>query len=76
MNPIDYQDGEYIVEVGGTADTLFLLLSGEVVCHRDGGGKELLRLQQGAFFGESALSEKEEERQRHPSTASYAASPP
>jgi CRP-like cAMP-binding protein len=64
MNPIDYQDGEYIVEVGGTADTLFLLLSGEVVCHRDGGGKELLRLQQGAFFGESALSEKEEERQR------------
>ena len=64
INLSEFEDGEYIVEVGAKADTLYLILSGEVVCHRDGGEKELLRLAQGDFFGESAISEKEEDRQR------------
>jgi len=41
--------------MGDAADRLFLILSGEVVCHREGGEKELQRLSQGNFFGESAL---------------------
>lgn len=45
MTAVDYADGEYIVEIGHAADTLFLVLSGEVVCHRKGGDDELLRLQ-------------------------------
>ena len=57
-----FSDGEYILEVGATADALFLLLAGEVVCHREGGDKELLRLRPGAFFGESALSGVEAKR--------------
>jgi len=58
-----FSDGEYIIEIGAQANTLFLLLEGEVVCHKRGkeddcGGRESsaeLRLKQGEFFGESAL---------------------
>jgi hypothetical protein len=52
MTTADVEDGEYIVEIGDAADVLFLVLMGEVVCHREGGDKELLRLSQGQFFGE------------------------
>ena len=54
-----FSDGEYIIEIGAQANTLFLLLEGEVVCHKRGkeddcGGRESsaeLRLKQGEFFG-------------------------
>ena len=64
MDTNDVSDGEYICEVGDAADTLFLVLSGEVVCHRDGGDKELLRLHQGDFFGESCLNEDAADQKR------------
>ena len=50
---LELHDGEYIVQMGDAADRLFLVLSGEVVCHREGDEKELQRLSQGNFFGES-----------------------
>ena len=53
----DVKDGEYIVEIGEAADCLFLVLDGEVVCHRDGGEQEMMRLQAGDFFGESCLAD-------------------
>ena len=49
---MEVEDGEYIVEMGEEAESLFLVLSGEVTCHRDGGDKELIRLKEGDFFGE------------------------
>ena len=60
----DVKDGEYIVEIGEAADCLFLVLDGEVVCHRDGGEQEMMRLQAGDFFGESCLADVVENRQR------------
>ena len=54
---VDYDDGEYIIQIGERADALYLILSGEVVCHR-GDGSELMRLTTGRFFGESAVSEE------------------
>ena len=69
MEAIDFADGEYIVELGDEADCLFLVLSGEVVCHREGAdgggeGKELLRLGPGEIFGESALGDSDTPHQR------------
>ena len=53
-----YRDGDYILKVGDVADALFLILTGKVVCHR-ADGSELMRLEQGQFFGESALNAEE-----------------
>ena len=61
LETLDYAQGEYIVEMGTTADALYLILSGEVACHQ--GGDSELRLAEGAFFGESCLSNA-----RHSST--------
>jgi len=53
---VTYTDGEYIIQIGAEAEALFLVLSGEVVCHK-GDGQELMRLTEGRFFGESAVSD-------------------
>lgn len=55
MEPVSFSDGEYIEEMGAVADCLYVLLSGEVACHRSDGQE--LRLSDGAIFGETALSE-------------------
>merc|ERR1711871_1684119 len=64
MEMLDMNDGEYIVHLSKKADSLFLILSGEVVCHREGGDKELVRLKQGDFFGESAIGPSSASKQR------------
>ena len=52
------KNGEYIIETGEEADSLYVILSGEVVCHRgEQSGEELIRLTQGAVFGESSIDE-------------------
>jgi CRP-like cAMP-binding protein len=56
METLDFDEAEYIIEQGEDADALFLILSGEVVCHRSGSDQELIRLAQGEFFGESAIA--------------------
>ena len=56
----DYSDGEYIITMGSEADSLFIILSGEVVCHLGAGTEELMRQSAGsdsAFFGESCLTD-------------------
>ena len=56
----DYSDGEYIITMGSEADSLFIILSGEVVCHMGSGTEELMRQSAGsdsAFFGESCLTD-------------------
>ena len=55
----EYSDGEYIITMGSEADALFIILSGEVVCHLGAGKEELMRQSAGsdsAFFGESCLT--------------------
>ena len=64
MEAKDFSDGEYIVSKNEEADSLYLILSGEVVCHSEGGDEEMLRLSEGQFFGESALKELEQDRKR------------
>jgi len=64
MDASDWNDGEYIVQKGDQAESLFLILSGEVVCHSEGGGQDEMRLKEGEFFGESALKEAAEDRKR------------
>ena len=54
MEPVSFKDGEYIANIGDAADALYLILSGEVACHKN--GETELRLAEGAVFGESALS--------------------
>ena len=51
-----YADGEFIVREDDEADSLFLVTDGEVQCTR--AGESLMHLQQGQFFGESALGEE------------------
>ena len=56
----DYSDGEYIITMGSEADSLFIILSGEVACHLGAGKEELMRQSAGsdsAFFGESCLTD-------------------
>ena len=55
LETLDFESGEYIVEMGTAADALYLILAGEVACHQ--GGDSELRLAEGAFFGESCLSQ-------------------
>lgn len=73
MTVLDVDDGEYIVEKGSEADALYLILAGEVTVHRKDvgdssvskdGEEELMRLGTDKFFGESCLSENEENRKR------------
>ena len=64
MEARDFADGEYIVSKNDDADSLYLILSGEVVCHSEGGDEEMLRLSEGQFFGESALKEMVQDRKR------------
>ena len=57
MELIDFAADEYIVEKGQDADSLYLILSGEVVCHEkakgdEGAIEELMRLSSGDSFGE------------------------
>ena len=65
MEQVSYADGEYIEEMGAVADSLYVLLSGEVACHKADGAE--LRLSDGAIFGEKCLEEtvdgKKEKRQ-------------
>ena len=54
MEEISYNDGEYVVEKGAAADSLFFVKEGELACttseHEAG-----FRIKQGAVFGESCL---------------------
>jgi cGMP-dependent protein kinase len=63
-----YSDGEYIVSSGQAADALYIVKAGEVVCHvKDedtGKSKELMRLKEGQFFGESAFDTSKEDAVR------------
>ena len=61
MEQVSFTDGQYIEKMGDIADSLYVLLSGEVACHRDDGQE--LRLSEGAIFGESSLSESGQKRQ-------------
>ncbi len=56
-----YQDGEYIVRQGEVGDCMFLVLSGELEVIRRSGGREFViaMLNEGDFFGEMALVERE-----------------
>ena len=58
-----YDEGEYIVSMGEAADSLYIILSGEVTCHQGAGTAELMRQSVGSFFGESALNVGVAERQ-------------
>ena len=53
MEPETFKDGDYIETMGAPADSLSIILSGEVACHKDDGQE--LRLAEGAIFGESCL---------------------
>jgi cGMP-dependent protein kinase len=59
MEELDYTDGQYVVQMGETADALYFVKEGEVVCHqRDKGSDksaDLMRLKKGGVFGESCL---------------------
>ena len=65
MGIVEVSEGDYIVEMGGDADAMYIILSGEVVCHKGRGTtgqpegaegpQELVRLGQGQVFGESAI---------------------
>merc|ERR1719197_827887 len=37
MEQVSFTDGQYIEKMGDIADSLYVLLSGEVACHRDDG---------------------------------------
>jgi len=54
METVEFTGGEYITEMGLAADSLYLILSGEVACHK--AGETELRLMEGSVFGESCLS--------------------
>ena len=68
MDDLIFEANEYIVEAGEEADALYLILSGEVVCTRKDDdtheSKELTRLEQGQFFGESAISKSADNKVR------------
>ena len=55
MEELDYTDGQYVVQMGETADALYFVKEGEVVCHqRDKGSDksaDLMRLKKGGVFG-------------------------
>ena len=53
MEPETFKDGDYIETMGAPADSLSIILSGEVACHKDDGQE--LRLAEGAIFGELPL---------------------
>ena len=55
METETFEDGVYIEQMGAKADCLYVLLSGEVACHKTDGAE--LRLSDGAIFGESCLIE-------------------
>jgi len=57
METVSFEPGDYIAEQGLAADSLFVILSGEVACHK--AGETELRLAEGAVFGESCLSRAE-----------------
>ena len=58
MESVEFAAGDYIAERGSPADSLFVILSGEVACHKD--GETELRLAEGAVFGESCFSQTSE----------------
>jgi len=55
METFTFHDGEYIEKMGAPADSLYVLLAGEVACHKSDGTE--LRLSDGAMFGESCLQD-------------------
>jgi len=67
LEEIVYKPKQTIVREGDVADSLFLIKSGEVIAYKsteDGNerGKELGRMKQSEFFGESSLEGDEERR--------------
>ena len=56
-----YQDGEVIVRQGEMGDCMYVIQEGRVEVLREEGGKEqhLMFLEQGEFFGEMAVVERE-----------------
>jgi cGMP-dependent protein kinase len=71
MDTVVFEAGACIVEIGAPADSLFVLLSGEVVCHRAGVAE--LRLGPGAVFGESCLSRTSTNPEREASVTALGA---
>ena len=55
MDTVEYSEADYIISKGDQADAMYLILSGEVVCHLSSGEQELMRLEAGQTFGESAI---------------------
>uniref|UniRef100_A0A7S0J4A9 cGMP-dependent protein kinase n=1 Tax=Calcidiscus leptoporus TaxID=127549 RepID=A0A7S0J4A9_9EUKA len=57
LQELNYAEGEYLLQQGQDADAMFFIKKGEVICHvvEDGAKKELLRLHEAEFFGESCL---------------------
>ena len=50
---MDFEADDYIVSAGDPADSLYVILSGEVACHKPDSAEQ--RLAEGAVFGESCL---------------------
>jgi len=57
MTEQTFSAGEYVVEEGAAADSLFFVKQGELVCTKMEGSskKELMRVKEGGVFGESCL---------------------
>ena len=59
MEELDYTDGQYVVQMGETADALYFVKEGEVVCHqRDKGSDksaDLMRLKKGGVFDDDQI---------------------
>ena len=54
--------------MGDAADSLYMIASGEVVCHRSGGEEELMRISASSdqpFFGEACLEGGDATRHAH-----------
>ena len=62
MTPLVFTDGKYIEEMGAKADCLYVILHGEVACHKSDGAE--LRLTDGAVFGESCLNRASQGQKR------------
>ena len=62
MEQVSFKDGEYIERIGAPADSLYVILSGEVTCKTADGAE--LRLLESQFFGESCLQKEEGEKKR------------
>jgi len=58
MEEIRVPDGQYIVKMGEQADSMFFIKSGEVVVHQGDEKGDMMRMNQGQFFGESCLEDK------------------